>query len=107
VIIVHPPKYEPHHGRDAGFDAETAYHVYHGYIFGFSLWEIAYTTIPLDDEAVTRLMKTIPWDEYPHLAEHKVQHMTDGPHRDAKAFEVGLDLILAGLEKMLVIGGSP
>jgi AcrR family transcriptional regulator len=90
--------------RDAGFDADTTYSVYHlldGYIFGFSLWEIAYTTIPLDDEAVTKLMKTIPWDEYPHLAGHKDQHMSDGPHRDAKAFEVGLDLILAGLEKML------
>src|SRR5690242_15452342 len=34
----------------AGFDAETTYHVYHlldGYIFGFTLWEIAYTTMPL------------------------------------------------------------
>ena len=48
---------------DAGFDADATYHVYHlidGYIFGFSLWEIAYTTIPLDDEAVTRLMRRSP-----------------------------------------------
>ena len=32
----------------AGFDSATTYHVYHlldGYIFGFSLWEIAYTTV--------------------------------------------------------------
>jgi AcrR family transcriptional regulator len=87
---------------DAGFDAETTYHVYHlldGYIFGFSLWEIAYTTIPLDAEVVSRLMQTIPWDEYPQLAGHRDQHMSEGPHREVSAFEVGLDLILDGLMK--------
>jgi hypothetical protein len=86
--------------REAGFDPETTYHVYHlldGYIFGFSLWEIAYTTIPLDAEAVSTLMQSIPWDEYPQLAQHRDQHMTDGPHRDVMAFDVGLDLILDGL----------
>jgi AcrR family transcriptional regulator len=85
-----------------GFDADAAYSVYHlldGYIFGFTLWEIAYTAVPLDAEAVTRLMRTIPWDEYPHLAEHRDQHMTEGPHRDVSAFDVGLDLILGGLDK--------
>ena len=90
--------------REAGFDADTTYSVYHlldGYIFGFTLWEIAYTTIPLDDEAVTKLMRSIPWDRYPDLADHKDQHMSEGPHREANAFEVGLDLILAGLRKTL------
>src|SRR6266567_1828545 len=32
--------------RDAGFDADSTYHFYHlldGHIFGFTLWEIAYT----------------------------------------------------------------
>jgi AcrR family transcriptional regulator len=90
--------------REAGFDADTTYHVYHlidGYIFGFTLWEIAYTTIPLDDDAVTKLMQSIPWDQYPDLSRHKDEHMVDGPHREANAFEVGLDLILGGLEKTL------
>ena len=94
--------------RDAGFDAETTYHVYHlldGYIFGFSLWEIAYTT-PFDAEVVSRLMQTIPWDEYAHLAEHRDQHMSDGPHREVSAFEVGLDLILDGLDKRLASPSS-
>ena len=91
--------------RDAGFDAETRYHVYHlldGYIFGFSLWEIAYTTIPVDSEVASRLMQTIPWDEHPQLAEHRDQHLSDGPHREVSAFEVGLDLILDGLQQRLV-----
>ena len=72
-----------------------------GFIFGFSLWEIAYTSIPMDDEAVSRLMATIPWDDYPRLAEHRDQHMTEGPHREASAFQVGLDLILDGLQQTL------
>ena len=90
--------------REAGFDDGTTYHVYHlldGYIFGFTLWEIAYATIPLDDEAVTRLMQSIPWEQYPHLSGHKDQHLVEGPHRQPNAFEVGLDLILGGLEKTL------
>jgi AcrR family transcriptional regulator len=88
--------------RDAGFDADATYSVYHlldGYIFGFSLWEIAYTAVPLDDEAVTKLMQAIPWAEYPHLTGHRDQHMTDGPHREVSAFDVGLDLILDGLTR--------
>jgi AcrR family transcriptional regulator len=92
--------------REAGFDLDTTYHVYHlldGYIFGFSLWEIAYTSIPIDAEVVTRLMQAIPWDEHPHLAEHRDQHMSEGLHREASSFEVGLDLILDGLQKRLVL----
>jgi hypothetical protein len=42
-------------------------------------------------------MQSIPWDDYPHLAEHRDQHVDDGPHREINAFDVGLDLILAGL----------
>jgi hypothetical protein len=30
--------------------------------------------------------------------------MSEGPHRDVSAFEVGLDLILDGLQKRLVSG---
>jgi AcrR family transcriptional regulator len=86
--------------RENSFDADTAYSVYHlldGYIFGFALWEIAYNSVPLDAEAATKLMEAIPWERYPHLAEHRDQHMTEGPHREVSAFETGLDLILAGL----------
>jgi AcrR family transcriptional regulator len=94
---------------DAGFDPERTYHVYHlldGYIFGFSLWEIAYTTIPMDSEAVSKLMQTIPWESYPRLGEHRDQHMSDGAHREVSAFEVGLDLMLDGLRESLGSGSS-
>jgi len=96
--------------HDAGFDAATTYSVYHlldGFIFGFSLWEIAYTSIPMDAESVSRLMATISWDDYPRLAEHRDQHMNEGSHKDASAFEVGLDLILDGLEETLRSADEP
>ena len=89
--------------RAGGFDPDTTYHVYHlldGHIFGFSLWEIAYTTTAAaDEELVARFMASVPWDDYLHLTEHRDQHMTDGAHREVSAFEVGLDLILDGLQK--------
>jgi AcrR family transcriptional regulator len=88
--------------RRGGFDADTTYHVYHlldGHIFGFSLWEIAYTTTGADEELVARFMESVPWDDYPHLTEHRDQHMTEGAHREVSAFEVGLDLILDGLQQ--------
>jgi AcrR family transcriptional regulator len=89
--------------RRGGFDADTTYHVYHlldGHIFGFSLWEIAYTTTAnADEELVARFMASVPWDDYPHLTEHRDQHMSEGPHREVSAFEVGLDLIIDGLQK--------
>jgi AcrR family transcriptional regulator len=88
--------------RRAGFEADTTYHVYHlldGHIFGFSLWEIAYTTTGADEELVARFMESVPWDDYPHLTEHRDQHMTEGAHREISAFEVGLDLILDGLQR--------
>ena len=91
--------------REAGFDPDTTYSVYHvldGYIFGFSLWEIAYTTIADDVRGrASQLMEAIPWDEFTHLAEHRDQHMREGPHREVSAFEVGLDLILDGLQTSL------
>jgi AcrR family transcriptional regulator len=91
--------------RRGGFDADTTYYVYHlldGHIFGFSLWEIAYTSAETtDEELVARFIASVPWDDYPHLTEHRDQHMTDGAHREVSAFEVGLDLILDGLQKTL------
>jgi AcrR family transcriptional regulator len=88
--------------RDAGLDADTRYHVYHlldGFIFGFSLWEIAYTSMGDPDfaERAAEFMQKIPWDDYPNFTEHRDQHLTDGSHLETSAFDVGLDLILVGV----------
>ena len=42
--------------------------------------------------------------EYPYLREHGDQHMSEGPHQEVSAFELGLDLILDGLRKMHATG---
>jgi len=90
--------------RKAGFSAETTYHAYHvldGHIFGFSLWETGHTYTPEQtaDFAAT-FARTITADEYPYLHEHAQQHFAEGPHREVRAFEFGLDLILDGLRKI-------
>jgi AcrR family transcriptional regulator len=90
--------------RDAGFSAETTYHVYHvldGHIFGFSLWQTSHSYTPAEvSDMVVTFARTISADEYPHLHEHGNQHVSEGPHRDVSAFEFGLDLILDGLKKV-------
>jgi AcrR family transcriptional regulator len=90
--------------REAGFSAETTYHVYHvldGHIFGFSLWQTSHTYTPAEvSDMVATFARTISADEYPHLHEHGNQHVSEGPHRDVSAFEFGLDLILDGLKKV-------
>jgi AcrR family transcriptional regulator len=91
--------------HEAGFSADTTFHAYHvldGYIFGFSLWETshAYTAAEASD-LIAQFEQTITADEYPHLRRHGEQHFSEGPHRERRAFEFGLDLILASLENEL------
>ena len=90
--------------REAGFSANTTYHAYHvldAHIFGFSLWQTThvYTAAQVSDMAA-ELTRMIPADEHPYLREHAEQHMTGGPHHDVSAFDLGLDFILDGLERM-------
>ena len=87
--------------REAGFSTHTTYTAYHAldaHIFGFALWYGSHTAIPSD--VVERLARELSLDDYPYLAEHRDQHLADGPHREVSAFEFGLDLILDGLRKL-------
>ena len=90
--------------RNAGFDADTTYHVYHvldGHIFGFSLWENSHNYSGVSQEqAAEYFERLIPEAELPYLYEHGRQHFEEGPHRHVSAFEFGLDLILEGLRKL-------
>jgi len=90
--------------REAGFSPETTYHGYHvldAHIFGFSLWQAGHADASVDLRAMEAgVERAIPSDEYPYLHEHGHQHLAEGPHREVSAFEVGLDLILDGLEKI-------
>ena len=90
--------------REAGFSAETTYRAYHvldGHIFGFSLWEASHTyTAQEVSNFEEKFAQTITVDAFPYLHEHAQQHFSEGPHREVRAFEFGLDLILDGLEKI-------
>ena len=89
--------------REAGFSADTTYHAYHvldAHIFGFSMWQTSHTMTAAVPDLVAKLMREIPFDDYPYLAEHRDQHLAEGPHRDVSAFEFGLDMILDGLKKI-------
>jgi hypothetical protein len=46
----------------------------------------------------------LPADEFPHMAEHVRQHMSPAGPDDQNDFAFGLDLILDGLERLLVRG---
>jgi AcrR family transcriptional regulator len=89
--------------REAGFSAETTYHAYHvldGYIFGFALWETSHTyTGEEASKLAAKFAETITADAYPYLHEHAEQHFSEGPHREGRAFDFGLDLIVDSLKK--------
>ena len=91
--------------RDAGFSPELTYHGYHAldsHILGFTLWEIGHAMPAGEDPAqlVAAFQDQFPASEFPHLAEHIGQHMTEGSHRELGEFEFGLGLILDGLKRM-------
>jgi AcrR family transcriptional regulator len=91
--------------RGAGFSADTTYHAYHvldAHIIGFSLWQASHSAnaVQLADMAAA-LERMVPSGTYPYLHEHGEQHITEGPLHDVSAFDLGLDLILDGLAKLL------
>src|SRR5437764_15145209 len=90
--------------RNARFSAETTYHAYHvldAHIIGFTLWASTHGSVPADIEDIRGFLdRMIPAETYPHLHEHGMQHLEDGPHQNVTAFEYGLDLVLDSLERL-------
>ena len=93
--------------REAGFSADLtdrAYHALDSHIIGSTLWEVGYSfgSEGIEDFA-TAFVRNLSVDEYPYLTEHVGQHIAKPPVGET-AFEFGLDLILEGLERILVAG---
>jgi AcrR family transcriptional regulator len=90
--------------EEAGFSDDATYHAYHvleGYVYGFSLWLAAHSFTTAESAgAAARVREIILSGEFPHFAKHVKQHRAEGPHREVSAFEIGLDLVLDGLEKI-------
>jgi AcrR family transcriptional regulator len=89
--------------REAGFSPDViyrAYHVLEGYALGYTLQqlELPYDASELEQMA-KRFLADFPADDYPDLAAHIRQHQE--PHdAETGSFELGLDLILDGLDRL-------
>lgn len=92
--------------RNAGFSKDLTYHAYHiieSYILGYTFQVLSYRNVNPEQFAgiAASFLRGEFLAEYPHFTEHVQQHME--PERgqdDVSAYELGLDLILAGLEKL-------
>ena len=92
--------------RNAGFSKELTYHAYHiveSYIQGYTALVLNYRAVdPTQfDDVLARFMRGDFAETYPHFTEHALQHIEPEPGQDAvNAYELGLDLILDGLERL-------
>jgi hypothetical protein len=88
--------------REAGFSPDLIYHAFHileSYVLGYTLQQLNF---PYKGEVLAGLaadfLQQIPVEDYPDLVEHIHQHLE--PHDEGTGgFEMGLDLILDGLDR--------
>jgi len=90
--------------RDASFTVDMTAHAFSvmdSYIYGFAQQQQNLTYSTSEDAAVVaqNILRQIPADEYPHLAEMIIEHAMKPGYDYTKEFEFGLDLILDGLEE--------
>jgi len=91
--------------RKAGFTVDMAAHAFSvmdGYIYGFALQQINLPSHTSEEaaELAESILRDLPSDEYPHLAEMIVEHALKPGYDYAEEFAFGLDLILDGLERL-------
>jgi AcrR family transcriptional regulator len=90
--------------RSGGFSiagAAHAFSVLDSYTYGFTLQQLS---LPFQsstelEEVAGSILKQMPRDEYPHLAEMIVDRALNPGYAYAEEFDIGLDLILDGLER--------
>jgi AcrR family transcriptional regulator len=90
--------------RSADFSVELTAHAYSvldSYIYGFALQERGLPFESRDDtaEMARTFLAQFPTAEYPHLAELTIEHVLRPDYDYGNEFEIGLDLILDGLER--------
>jgi AcrR family transcriptional regulator len=96
--------------RAAGFDmaaAATAYSLLDAYIYGFALTKM---NLPFDTttdivEMAETMLEPFPAGEYPNLAAFITDHAMQPGYDFADEFEIGLDVILDGLERVRETAG--
>ena len=90
--------------RRSGFTVELTAHAFSvldAYVYGFALQQQSLPFETADQAAeVGRLMAArMPADQYPYLAEFTVEHVLQPGYDYGAEFELGLDLVLDGLER--------
>jgi AcrR family transcriptional regulator len=96
--------------RAAGFDMATTAHAYSAldaYIYGFALTKLnlPFQGGPDVAETAERMLEPLPVNEYPNLVEFITQHAMQPGYDFGDEFEIGLDLILDGLERLRAARG--
>ncbi len=89
--------------REAGFTIELAAHAFSvidSYVYGFAQQQqnLTYTTSEEATVVAEDILRSLPAEEYPHLAEMIVEHALKPGYDYAEEFNFGLDLILDGLD---------
>jgi len=89
--------------REAGLSPDLVYHALHileAYALGAT---VQHQSFPYSREEIAGMADTflrqLPAEEYPDLVDHVKQHL-DPPTGAEGGFELGLDLILTGLERL-------
>ena len=92
--------------RRGGFSARMTHHAYHildSHIVGSSKWEAGIMAsirkAQLPDLAM-KVLERVPADRFPYFHEHAQQHIGGATKGDKHPFELGLDLILDGLDRL-------
>ena len=88
--------------RDGGLSWQLTAHAYamlDAFVYGFALQE---ATLPFGGEQeigslASELTEALPAARYPHFVAFTVEHVLQPGYRFGDSFDVGLDLILAGL----------
>ncbi len=91
--------------RENGFSVLATAHAYSVldcYIYGFALTQINLPFKNADDTAdvVGVMMAQMPSYEYPYLTEMAFHHVLQPGYAYANEFEIGLELILEGIERL-------
>jgi AcrR family transcriptional regulator len=90
--------------RSGGFSiagAAHAFSVLDSYIYGFTLQELnlPFTSSADLEDVAGSLLEHLPRDEFPHLTEMIVDHALKSGYAYTEEFDIGLDLILDGLQQ--------
>lgn len=98
--------------RAAGFDVEMTAHAYSlldSYIYGFALTKanLPFETSEQVGDVAAAMLEPFPANEYPNFVEFLAEHVMKPGYDYEHEFELGLDVILDGLERMLAAGADP